>query len=195
MTSTTRPGWALRRLIELHAEMRGDLALLRKLVSDIARESPEVSALERLSLNQPDWALRRYCAGFCGFVHEHHTGEDAMLFPMLLRQDGQMTEVIDKLRADHRTLAGLLDEAQRLVAALPGDAATRSAAGTAVERLAEKLQSHIDFEERNLAPVLNALSDVVSEDDIPPPPADYRAFRTEIDSALIQADMDAEQAD
>jgi hemerythrin-like domain-containing protein len=135
-------------------------------------------------INQPHWALRRYCAGF---VHEHHTGEDGMLFPMLLgQQDGRLTDVIGKLRADHRTLAGLLDEAQRLVAALPGDAATRSAAAAAVERLADKLQSHIDFEERNLAPALNALSDVLSEDDVPPPPADYRAFRVEIDSALIR---------
>jgi hemerythrin-like domain-containing protein len=190
MTSSTRSGWALRRLIELHAEIRDDLALLRKLVGDIARRSPEVGILDRLSFNQPGWALRRYCAGFCGFVHEHHTTEDAMVFPMLLgQQDGQLTDVIDKLRADHRTLAGLLNEAQRLVAALPGDAAARSAAAAAVERLAENLQSHIDFEERNLAPALNALSDVVSEDDVPPPPADYRVFRAEIDAALIRGNM------
>jgi ABC-type transporter Mla subunit MlaD len=94
--------------------------------------------------------------------------------------------VIDKLRADHRALAGLLDQAQRLVTALPGDAAARSAAAAAVDRLAENLQSHIDFEERNLAPALNALSEVVSEDDVPPPPGDYRVFRAEIDSALIR---------
>jgi hypothetical protein len=45
MTSTRRPGWALRRLIELHAEMRDDLALLRELVGEIARASPDVGPL------------------------------------------------------------------------------------------------------------------------------------------------------
>jgi iron-sulfur cluster repair protein YtfE (RIC family) len=187
MTSITPPGWALRRLIELHAKMRDDLALLRKLVGDIAHASPDMGTLERLSFNQPGWALHRYCAGFCGFVREHHTTEDTMVFPMLLaHEDGQLTDVIDNLRADHRTLAGLLDEAQRLVAALPGDAVARTAAAGAVERLAENLQSHIHFEERNLAPALNALSYVVSEDDVPPPPAEYRMFRAEIDAALTR---------
>ena len=73
---------------------------------------------------------------------------------------------------------------------LPADRASRtpspSCAAAAVERLAENLQSHIDFEERNLAPALNALSKVVSEDDVPPPPRDYRVYRAEIDSALIR---------
>jgi hemerythrin-like domain-containing protein len=183
MTGATRPGWALRRLIELHDGMRDDLTVLRQLVAGIATGSPDRAIFDRLSFRQPGWALRRYCTGFCAFVHEHHATEDSVLFPMLLQgQDGRLHEVIDKLRGDHRTLAGLLDRAEQAVISLPDDPAARSTASAAVERLADHLQSHLAHEERALASALNAVSMVVSEDDVPPPPPDHRAYRAELDS-------------
>jgi hemerythrin-like domain-containing protein len=78
--------------------------------------------------------------------------------------------VIDKLMADHRILTGYLDEVEKTLGALPGDAAARTAAAAAVERLAEHLEAHLDFEEGDLASALNMLSRVVSEGDFPAPP-------------------------
>jgi Hemerythrin HHE cation binding domain len=171
-------GWALTRLIDLHTGMRNDLALLRRAVAAITEDGQDVdsavAAIANLSIKQPRWSLRTYCASFCGFVHEHHAVEDSALFPMLLErqggQDAAFRGVIDKLRADHRTLAGHLDEVERALGALPGDAAASAAAAGAMQRLTEHLEAHLDFEEAQLAPALNALSAAVAEEDFPAPP-------------------------
>jgi hemerythrin-like domain-containing protein len=84
-------------------------------------------------------------------------------------EDG-LAQVIDKLRADHRTLAGHLDDVERSLDALPGDPEARAEAATMVERLAEHLEAHLAFEEQSLAPALTAVSSVVSEAAVPPPP-------------------------
>jgi Hemerythrin HHE cation binding domain len=180
-------GWALARLIGLHDGMRNDLALLRRAVAAATRDGAEAdaaaAALDDLSFRQPGWSLRTYCAEFCGFVHEHHSVEDAMVFPALLQQQGvkdpELRKVIDKLSADHRVLTGYLDEVERALGALPGDEAARERAAAAVARLSERLQAHLDFEEDNLASALNMLSRVVSEADFPapPPPERYEVSR------------------
>jgi hypothetical protein len=174
-------GWALTRLIGLHNGMRNDLALLRRAVAAATEDGAEAyaaaAALDDLSFRQPGWSLQAYCTEFCGFVHEHHSVEDTMLFPALQQQAGQeprLRGVIDKLMADHRILTGYLDEVEKTLGALPGDAAARTAAAAAVERLAEHLEAHLDFEEGNLASALNMLSRVVSEDDFPAPPPPER---------------------
>jgi hypothetical protein len=167
--------------------MRNDLALLRRAVAAATRDGAEAdaaaAALDDLSFRQPGWSLRTYCAEFCGFVHEHHSVEDATVIPALLQQQGvkdpELRKVIDKLSADHRVLTGYLDEVERALGALPGDEAARERAAAAVARLSERLQAHLDFEEDNLASALNMLSRVVSEADFPalPPPERYEVSR------------------
>jgi Hemerythrin HHE cation binding domain len=176
-----RPGWALKRLLDIHDGMRNDLTLLQRAVTAVTEDGQEVdtaaAALGELSFRQPGWTLRRFCAGFCGFVHEHHATEDTMLFPMLLQQqagsDGALDGVVDRLRAEHRTLTGHLDEVERALGALPGDAAAKTAAAGAMARLSQHLEAHLRLEEERLAPALNAMSRVVTEDEIPPPPARF----------------------
>jgi hypothetical protein len=65
----------------------------------------------------------------------------------------------------------------RTVGDLPGDAAAREAATNAVNRLSERLRAHLDVEERLLTPALNAVSLVVSEDDVPAPPPEHLGRR------------------
>ena len=43
----------------------------------------------------------------------------------------------------------------------------------AVESLAEALEAHLALEEASLAAALDAVSQVVSEEDVPPPPPDH----------------------
>jgi hemerythrin-like domain-containing protein len=93
-------------------------------------------------------------------MHGHHATEDAVLFPMLLRRqgaDGVLGVVVDRLRAEHRALTGLLDAVEQALGALPGDAAAKAATG-AMARLSDQLEAHLRFEEEQLAPALNALS-------------------------------------
>lgn len=153
----------------MHDGMRNDFALLRRAVTALADDGDGSDALAGTR-----FSIRGYCADFCVFVHEHHSVEDAMLFPTLIRQenDPELARVIDRLRADHKALGPLLDEAEHVVAALPGDPAARAAANEAIERLSERLSEHLDFEERSLAPALNRLSRLVPEEAFPAPPSD-----------------------
>jgi Hemerythrin HHE cation binding domain len=84
-----------------------------------------------------------------------------------------LVQLHEQIRAEHRVLARHLDRAQEAVAALPGDAATRSCAGRILDDLATHLVAHLDDEERRLAPALTALSRVVPEHAVPPSTARY----------------------
>jgi hypothetical protein len=101
--------------------------------------------------------------------------EDAIVFPMLLEHAGgdqpELAAVVDKLQADHLVLTGYLDEVERALAAGPDDPAARAAAVPAVERLSEHLHAHLAYEETQLAEALNAISRVVSEDQVPASPS------------------------
>lgn len=99
------------------------------------------------------------------------------MFPMLLQQDSQLGEAVDRLKADHRDIARDVDEVLHTVRNLPGDATAREAATNAVNRLSERLRAHLDLEERLLAPALNAVSLAVSEDDVPAPPPERLGTR------------------
>jgi Hemerythrin HHE cation binding domain len=83
-------GWALRRLLDIHDGLRGDLARLRRAVTAVTGDGQDLAAaaaaLGQVSFKDPGWTLRRFCAGFCGHVHGHHTTEDRALFPTLLRR-------------------------------------------------------------------------------------------------------------
>ena len=172
-------GWALTRLLQLHKGIRADVELLGRVGAavEVGDDRGAQADLQRLTPRTPSWTLQTFCAAFCDFVAAHHTTEDALMFPMLLQHaDGQfadLAQVIDKLKADHRALAGYLDRAQNAVAALPGDPATRSAAVHAVEDVARHLTAHLDEEEQRLAPALNAVSRVVPEHEVPPPPPEH----------------------
>jgi hemerythrin-like domain-containing protein len=135
-----------------------------------------------LSFKDPDWSLQRFCAGFCGFVHDHHSVEDARLFPTLVERQGsnnaEFQSVIEKLVSDHRVLTGHLDGVERALKALPGGAEGGAAATRAIERLSQLLEEHLKFEEANLAPALNAPSRADPEDEFPaPPPERFRVPR------------------
>jgi hemerythrin-like domain-containing protein len=160
-------GWALRRLLALHRSIREDLAVLRRAVGD----GEGAARVERVGMS-----LRSFCDNFCRFIHGHHSVEDTVMFPSVLQFGGNgsdLQQVIDRLRAEHRTLSDYVDEVERTFGALPGDPAAMAAATAAVERLSEHLEAHLRFEEESLAPALNEVSRHVSPEDVdaPEPPA------------------------
>jgi hypothetical protein len=172
-------GWSLTRLLELHKGIRADVALLGRVGAAVEAgdDRAALADLRRLTARTPSWTVQSFCVAFCDFVAAHHATEDALMFPMLLQHaDGQvadLAQVIDKLKAEHRALAGYLDRAQHAVAALSGEPATRSAAVHAVQDVARHLTAHLDEEEQRLGPALNAVSRVVPEHEVPPPPPEH----------------------
>ncbi|GAA2303707.1 hypothetical protein GCM10010149_61590 [Nonomuraea roseoviolacea subsp. roseoviolacea] len=143
-------------LVKLHDTFRRDLAELRS-----------------GSMRAP--ALREHCLTFCEALHAHHSGEDDVLFPHLDGLHPELAAVLDRLRDEHQVVARLLARIRALVGAgespeggadatAEADADVAPGPGTDVaeelERLARELEAHLDYEEEQLVPLLNAMTDM-----------------------------------
>ncbi len=88
-------------------------------------------------------------------VHEHHAGEDRLLWP-LVRRRVPTTEALDRADAQHAAITGAVD---RVTAAIPPWRADPTSTGPLVaelERLHALLVEHLDDEERHLLPLAAA---------------------------------------
>ena len=91
-------------------------------------------------------ALGRWSAGFIAEVRWHQDDEERVSFPDLVERVPAAASMIERLDADHRELAGLLDE---LEAAL-GRGGGASEAG----RIHDLLGAHVFDEDVNIAPLI-----------------------------------------
>lgn len=139
----------------VHSMIRRDLATVRELAAGAAEgmAADQISsAIAELKTNGPLWQLKVNCLHYCRFVHHHHHLEDIAIFPTLRRLDPQLEPVVDKLEADHREVAELLEGVEGSAQALSGpDGETeRARLVAALERLADTLLAHLEYEETNL---------------------------------------------
>ncbi|MEU7862732.1 nitroreductase/quinone reductase family protein [Nonomuraea sp. NPDC049141] len=128
-------------LVAVHDAFRRELRLIRK----------EVAASGTGGLGVQ---LRVNCLTLCQGLHHHHSIEDARMFPGLEGQYPELGPVMDRLREEHRTVARLLDELQRLLADGEPEVAAELVLAE-VERLTTELEAHLDYEEEYLVPILN----------------------------------------
>ena len=120
----------------VHDVFRRELALIRK---EFATGTTTLGA-----------QLRVNCLTFCQGLHNHHTGEDTMMFPLLADRHPEAAPVLARLREEHERIAVLVADLRRAVTAAP------AAARTEVERLTLDLESHLAHEEEELIPLLDA---------------------------------------
>ncbi|MFJ9541568.1 nitroreductase/quinone reductase family protein [Streptomyces sp. NPDC101225] len=95
--------------------------------------------------------LRINCLTFCQGLHNHHTGEDTMLFPHIGTQYPSAEPALARLREEHERIAVLVERLRRAVGAEAEDPA---AARAEVERLTLDLEAHLTYEEEELIPLL-----------------------------------------
>ncbi|MFR9775383.1 hemerythrin domain-containing protein [Micromonospora sp. MS34] len=134
-------------LVALHDELRRDIAALRE-------EAAQLPA--RGEVGDPlvlPHRLHGHCLSFCEALDAHHTTEDRSIFPFLAQHHPELSEVLDRLAADHRIMAALLADL-RTVAATPSVPDFHAD----LERLSVELLTHLDREEHYLVPVLNSLT-------------------------------------
>ncbi|MET7396768.1 hemerythrin domain-containing protein [Dactylosporangium sp. NPDC005572] len=146
----------LAELRWVHDMIRRDLATVRRLADDTERGGPFAAVrdgLRELNTNGPLFQLKVNCLQYCQFVHHHHSNESALLFPAVRRSAPELAATVDRLEADHRAVAGLLDEVEAAARSL-GSAADRTRLVAALRTLSEHLLEHLTFEEEALAPVL-----------------------------------------
>lgn len=133
---TTSMGEALRLI---HDAFRRELGLIR---AEVARSGSGVGA-----------QLRVNCLTLCNGLHGHHSHEDAGLFPAVDERRPDLADAMARLRAQHASMAALLADLRATLADPGLDAATLR---KEVDRLTTEVETHLDYEEETLIPVLDA---------------------------------------
>ena len=147
---------AAEHLVAIHDHLRSELERLQGLVDEVRRgllgAGSARAEVHAMSLRQNNWTLGAYCQSYCGFVNGHHSLEDASVFPHLRRSDPAAAPVLDRLQAEHVVIHTLLDEVDGALVALvrDNDAAALDAVEQSIDLLAERLLSHLAYEEREL---------------------------------------------
>jgi hemerythrin-like domain-containing protein len=90
-------------------------------------------------------------------LHHHHSGEDDLLWPVLLQRVNLQSELIHQMESQHEQLSALLDRAEELLSEWTVDAKT--AAGTALADVLEQastlLDVHLAEEETEILPLVS----------------------------------------
>ena len=145
-----------RQLKLIHQMLRNDLTVCRELAAEVAAGAPAADIAEQIAALQtrsPIWTLQVNCLYHCRVVHMHHGHEDADMFPALRRSYPELSAVVDKLEADHRSISELLDDVEESAGQLDDAAANpvRERLVNALGRLEDDLLAHLAFEEESIA--------------------------------------------
>ncbi|MFD7962742.1 hemerythrin domain-containing protein, partial [Streptomyces zaomyceticus] len=122
-------------LVTVHNELRAELTALR---AGLESPTPE-----------PGRQLARHCLTFCGALHAHHHNEDSV-FDLLERQFPELTDALERMREEHRAVAGTVDELEALL----GSGADPETLRAEFDGLATRLEEHFAHEEARLIPAL-----------------------------------------
>lgn len=140
------------KLMEVHTWLRAQLRQVRAEAdahfrARAAHQGPGAPPPPGLGLQ-----IRQRCLAFCQALEFHHTSEDAHLFPGITRHHPHLTDVFDRLRDEHRTVARLQGE----LVALLGDIATADPQRfrTELTEMSSELNAHLDYEEESILPLL-----------------------------------------
>lgn len=131
----------------VHDALRRDLRRTR----DALTTGPRPDAARRTALAAHlDWMMQ--------FLHAHHGGEDAGLYPMVRAANPDAATLLDTMAADHEAIdpamAQLTAAAQRWGGS--GGEAERVALVAALDTLGEVLLPHLEREENQAMPVVSA---------------------------------------
>ena len=103
-------------------------------------------------------ALGAHVTWMLDFLHAHHSGEDAGLWPLVRRRNPAAAELLDSMEADHARIAPAADAVAAAASeytSTTGDSA-RVALVVALDGLLEVLVPHLDREVAEAMPVVAA---------------------------------------
>lgn len=102
--------------------------------------------------------LMLYCHGFCAALRGHHVSEDVALFPELSARHPGLRSTIAKLMQDHEMMASLLAQLEHVLTS----SASPAELSVHLDGLSAIMESHFNYEERQLLEILSAL-DLVAD--------------------------------
>jgi hemerythrin-like domain-containing protein len=148
---------AAQMLVNVHAHLRSELEQIRDVVAEVASGQADAalarSLINQMSMRQNYWSLGAFCATYCRVLTMHHAIEDSSLFVDLRSRDESLGAVVERLSEEHEVVAAIitrLDDALVAMIAMAEDPEKLATVQAEVERLAEVLLSHLDYEEDQL---------------------------------------------
>jgi alkanesulfonate monooxygenase SsuD/methylene tetrahydromethanopterin reductase-like flavin-dependent oxidoreductase (luciferase family) len=148
-------------LVAVHSMLRTELTGLRDLIAQVT--SGEVapararSALNEMTMRQNNWTMGAYCESYCRVVTQHHSLEDAAVFPRLRAREPRLAPVLDRLKAEHVEIHEVLDSVDRALAGFIAEPAKPDELIAVMEQLSSALLGHLDYEESQLVEPLDRL--------------------------------------
>lgn len=150
-----------QHLIDIHDHLRTELDTVRDLMGQVLDGQTTVAAarsqLNQLTMRQNKWTLGTYCQQYCRVLTGHHNLEDQAMFPRLKRLDPDLTDVVDRLEAEHVIIHDVVESVDDALVAFVGEDDDGTALREAVDLLTDTLLSHLSYEERELVEPLARL--------------------------------------
>jgi len=149
-------------LLAVHVHLRQELEQLRGVIQAVtdgrASAAAARSHLNQMTMRQNYWTLGAFCAAYCRVVSVHHAIEDDRLFADLRVADASLAPVLDRLSAEHEVIASVIAEVDAALVATIGDESRLDEARRGVDRLADALLPHLDYEEEQLLEPIGRLA-------------------------------------
>jgi hypothetical protein len=131
-------------LLMIHNVLRTQFTEMQKLVENAAAGDRERAGV-----------IAGHIAGLSHMLHNHHRGEDEILWDRLEQRAPACAVHVEKMKAEHLEVAKLLDKVGELLPAWreSASAKTRDAVATALATMNAAFDSHLAQEESEIAPV------------------------------------------
>jgi hemerythrin-like domain-containing protein len=141
--TTTRPD--TREMLVVHRVFRREITLLARMVRAVPAGNTGRARL-----------IAGHFADYQLGLHHHHTGEDDLVWPLLLARVDLEAETVLRMEAQHETVAGTLDEAARYVPAWVSAPSARTVAplAAAISAHGDALREHLADEEEHVLPLI-----------------------------------------
>ncbi|WP_162606296.1 hemerythrin domain-containing protein [Jiangella asiatica] len=138
-------------LLRVHGDLRRELATALSGVDDvIARLATEPAGPGEAAQGR---SLAQHCLTVCDALEQHHSGEDGALGP-LERLFPQLGPAVERIRAEHRTVAADLARVRELAASLDDDGVDAERVRDELATLTAGIERHFAYEERELLPAM-----------------------------------------
>lgn len=146
MTGTKTPGAMTREMIMVHTAFRREFGLMPALVSSVAEGDVRRAGV-----------VADHIGMIGAILHHHHSGEDRVLWPLLLeRCPEQLAPLIHTMEAHHERVADLGGQLSKTVDAWrsEADATNRDVATGILGELLPVLREHLGTEEERVMPLI-----------------------------------------
>jgi hemerythrin-like domain-containing protein len=130
----------------VHAALRRDLVRVGLVLGTPAAAEPARRT-----------ALAEHVLWLMQFLHDHHSGEDEGLYPLVVRRNPASAEMVEQMDADHGSITPVMEALEAAAKEhLADPSSPDSALKASLDRLCVVLLPHLEREERDMMPVVSA---------------------------------------